>query len=480
MKTTLRYLKAIALGISIFAGMSASLAQTDSTSKRMLPEFNSIVISSNMDVKLTQGTENSISVEKGILDKKLITEVTDNVLYIKGKSDEDVTVTFAKLNKLELSSMGDVKSTNPITSDKLEVFLKGAAADIDLDVNVKELTTSIEGAGDVKYKGNADSHTMTIKGAGDINAYGLETNNSSIEIDGAGDAKLNVKQNLTGIIKGAGDIRYLAEPVIKDIKVIGVGDYGLKGSGKTDGSEATDTTKFKLGNRKVFIVNDENDSTSKKTDKKKFKIYWAGVGLGVNGYLNSNNQTAVPAGYDFLDLNYRKSINVSLNFWEQKIPIWKEHINIVTGMGWDISNYRFSSKNYKLTPDSNYISAVYDSSVSFKKNKLTASYLNVPILLQFDTKPFGKLQKTFHVSAGMVGSYRLGSHTKQVYEFNGVEYKPKTRDDFNLNTWRYSAMVRIGYGKLDFYASYALNSLFKKDQGPQLYPFTVGLTLASF
>jgi len=478
MKSKSNSLKAIFAGLLMFAGMTSLYAQTDSAAKRMLPDFNSIVINTTMDVKLTQGTENSISVKNGTLDKKLITEVKDNVLYLKGKSGDDVIITFNKLNKIEVLSSADVKSTNQISTDKLEVDLTGSASDIDMDVNVKELVTSIAGTGDVKYKGTADTHSIVVKGAGDVNAYNLETNNTNVEINGAGDARLNVKQNLTGTINGAGDVKYLSEPASKDIKVNGVGTYGLKSSGKVVEGEK-DTTRFKLGDKKVLIINEGNDSTKHKTRQDKFKIYWAGVGLGVNGYLNANHGTNVPAGYNFLDLNYRKSINVSINFWEQKIPLWKRHINIVTGLGWDISNYRFSS-NYKLKPDSNFISGVYDSSVTFKKNKLVTSYLNVPLLLQFDTNPFGKLRSTVHLSAGVVGSFRLGSHTKQVYEVDGVEYKPKTRDDFNLNTWRYSAMVRLGVGKFDVYATYALNGLFKKNEGPQLYPFTIGITLKSF
>jgi hypothetical protein len=38
-------------------------------------------------------------------------------------------------------------------------------------------------------------------------------------------------------------------------------------------------------------------------------------------------------------------------------------------------------------------------------------------------------------------------------------------------------MVRIGYGNLDLYASYALTSMFQKNEGPQLYPFSVGITI---
>ena len=478
MKTKSTVLKAIVTVIAIIAGMTSLIAQTDSLGKRKLPAFNSIVISATMDVKLTQGEENSISVKNGTLDKKLITEVKDNVLNLTGKSGDDIIITFTKLNKIEVLSSSDVKSTNQITSDKLEVNLAGSASDIDLDLNVKELITSIAGAGDVKYKGTADTHSIVVKGAGDVSAYNLETNNTNVEIDGAGDARLNVKQNLTGTINGAGDIKYLNEPATKDIKVNGVGTYGMKSSGKVAEGQK-DTTRFKLGDKKVLIINEGNDSTKQKAHKDKLKIYWAGFGLGVNGYLNAKNGTNVPAADNFLDLNYRKSINVSFNLWEQKIAIWKRHINIVTGIGWDISNYRFNS-NYALKRDTNYISGVYDSSVTFKKNKLVVSYLNVPLLLQFDTNPFGKLRSTVHLSAGVVGSFRLGSHTKQEYVIDGTDYTLKTRNSFDLNTWRYSAMVRLGVGKFDVYATYALNGLFKKNEGPQLYPFTVGITLKSF
>lgn len=487
MKTLSKYLRVAAGFFVLYFGISPVYAQTDNT-KKVLPEFTSIVVSSPVDFTLSQGSESSISVKDGNIDD-LKAEVTEGTLYIKGKPSDDVVISFSKLNKLELQSTCDVKTTGLITSDKLEVYLKGAASDLELNVNINELVTLIEGAGDIKYTGTADSHSLTIKGAGDVNAYGLETNTTNVEINGAGDAKLNAKQDLKGTINGAGDITYLNEPVTKDIKVNGVGSYGLKGSEKNsqvgNAEQKYDTIKFNLGDYDVYMVKDLKgvnglEKPKRDTVKDNFNIYWAGIGLGVNGYLNSSNEPKTPTGYDFLDLNYRKSINFSLNFWEQKIPLWKKHINIVTGMGFDISNYRFSSKNERLAQDTNYISAIYDTTVAYKKNKLVATYLNVPLLLQFDSNPFGKHDKTVHISAGVIGSVRLGSHEKQVYEINGSNFNPKTRDDFNLNPFRYSAMVRVGVGKIDLYASYALNTMFKKNEGPQVNPFTVGLTLVGF
>ena len=330
MKTTLKYMKPFAATFAIFAATISVFAQTDNL-KLTLPEFTSIVISSPMEVKLSQGTENSVSISEGNIQDIIKAEVKDNVLYLKGKPEE-LTINFIKLNKIQLLANSDVESINQINSDKLEIYLKGAASDIDLDLNVNELFSSIEGAGDIKYKGIAGSHVIEIKGAGDVNAYNLVTTSTNITISGVGDAKVNVVQDLKGTINGAGDIKYLSEPATKDIKVNGVGSYGLKGLEKNLQTDKTknnyDTIKFNLGDYNVYMIKDSigvngiekpKRDTAKNLDK--FNIYWSGIGIGVNGYLNANNETKVPLGYDFLELNYPKSINVSLNFCEQKIPI---------------------------------------------------------------------------------------------------------------------------------------------------------------
>lgn len=475
---TQKYLRMLAIaGFSVISGITAAYAQTESN-KLALSDFSSIVISSPAEVRLVQGTENSVSVNEGNINELVNTEVKDNTLYIK-KAKDDITISFIKLSRLELLSQCEVKCGTPINGDNLEVDLKGAASEADLEVNVKNLTTTIEGAGDIDYKGTADSHKLTVSGAGDVSAYDLATSSTDVTINGAGDARIDAKQEIKGVINGAGDITYKSEPASKDIKVNGVGSYGAQGQEKN--SETGDTTKLLIGHKKVLIVGeDAHDSLKSHHDKDKFRTYWSGIGLGINGFLNSNNGFDVPAGYEYLDLDYGKSINVSVNLLEHNFQLWKNHINLVTGLGLNFANYRFTG-NYLLQPDLGYINAIEDTVVKYKKNKLSTLYLDVPLMLQFDTKTFGKKDKsTVHLSAGIVGSVRIGSHIKQTYEENGATYKPKTKDDFNLSPFRYSAMVRIGVGKVDLYASYALNGLFKEKEGPQLYPFTVGIMLVGF
>ena len=250
MKTNIYYMKKIiATGFAMLIGGISVTAQNDNT-KMALPEFNAIVVSTNGDIKLNQGTENSVSVKTGNIQDAVSAEVKDNVLYLR-KGNDDITVNFTKLNKLTLQSTCDVKSINQISSDKLEVFILGSS-DINMDVNAKELFTTIEGSGDAKYKGTAGSHTVAIKGAGDLDAYDLATTSTNIEISGAGDARVNATQDLKGVINGAGEITYYKEPVNKDIKVNGIGSYGVKG-GKEE-SKSGDTTKFKIADKTIWII----------------------------------------------------------------------------------------------------------------------------------------------------------------------------------------------------------------------------------
>ena len=146
-------------------------------------------------------------------------------------------------------------------------------------------------------------------------------------------------------------------------------------------------------------------------------------------------------------------------------------------MGFDFNNYRFSNNRYNLIKDSSHVAAVYDSAVTFKKNKLMVAYLDVPLLLQFDTDPIGKGHRTIHLSAGIVGGLRIGAHTKQEYEIGGTDFKPKIHDNFDLNPFKCSAMVRIGYGRLDLVCHLCIDPMFIKNEGPQVYPFSVGITL---
>ena len=84
------------------------------------------------------------------------------------------------------------------------------------------------------------------------------------------------------------------------------------------------------------------------------------------------------------------------------------------------------------------------------------------------------------IYSSVVGGVKLEKKKKMVYTVNGDKQKDKVKDDFNMSVLRYGFTARIGYRNLKLFANYYPTSLFEKGKGPELYPFSVGLTLLSF
>ena len=78
----------------------------------------------------------------------------------------------------------------------------------------------------------------------------------------------------------------------------------------------------------------------------------------------------------------------------------------------------------------------------------------------------------FRFYMGFKGGYLVNSHTK----FRDDESKIKVYNIKNLLTYRYGPTVRIGFKKVAIHAFYSLTSIFEEGKGPEIYPFSVGLT----
>jgi hypothetical protein len=172
-------------------------------------------------------------------------------------------------------------------------------------------------------------------------------------------------------------------------------------------------------------------------------------------------------------------LNFQLNPFEKDIHIYKNYVNLVIGLGFEWSQYEFSNKT-RLNADSSFTTGSIDSTNAFnyKKNRFKTTYVNIPVLLEFNTNK--NPEKAFHLAVGVIGGYRLGSRTRQVLEQNANDIKLVRKDSYNLNPFRVNAHASIGYHNFTLYADYALTSLFESGKGPELYPFTLGVKLVSF
>lgn len=249
---------------------------------------------------------------------------------------------------------------------------------------------------------------------------------------------------------------------------------------------AKDTIRITTKKKKIIIIareDDEEDSEEKKDTVSIHHIskqrwnHFAGIDLGINGFLSPENSVDLQKEAQFMDLNYSKSISVSINFMEYYIPIAKEKFGIMTGLGFEFNSYDLD-RSVSVFADEDTTIGVVDPTKDIEKNRFKSTMLNLPLM--FETNIGKDAEHSFHLAAGVMGSMRVGSKTKQIYDQSGKEYKVKNRTDFNMSPFRMNAVARIGYGDFTLFASYSLTPMFDKDKGPELYPFTIGISLVSF
>lgn len=529
MKTT----KQIVFIISVLALMAAytlTRAQEGEkdgiiTEERQLPSFNAIDAGGALEVILTTGESQKVNVEAEaeIMDK-IITEVKNDILYITSKdlklrkNTEDIKVYVTAVNLHTLTAHGatDINGESLIEAEKFVLDASGASS-VKLDLDVSSLRSKISGASDVILSGRAKEHNIHLSGAGSLKAKSLVTEKTDYLLEGASDAFLNVTKSLSGESKGASDVKYIGDP---ETSLVTKNEGSDEDGSDEDSERYRDSTKVKIagvdievyegddsvkvvvGDRELYVDEDGNVSYERRK-KKKFNGHWAGFDMGLNGYFNPDLNMSFPKESEYMDLRMTKSWAVHLNFFEQNVAFTRnKKLGMVTGLGINWNNYNFS-RDTRLNADSSQLTGLIDNDISIRKSKLTALYFDIPLLFEFQTNQYMK-KNSFHIGAGMVMGVRVSSHTKKYYDewnkdFSVTQYNPATEayeevyiatspnyaiateyDDFYMNPFKFDATVRIGWGVINLFANYSVNTLFKKDKGPELYPWTVGITFVSF
>ena len=229
-----------------------------------------------------------------------------------------------------------------------------------------------------------------------------------------------------------------------------------------------------------------SDGITVEKDKVKIKeskvtLKFGAVDLGLNSLQDKTDYNSAAAksflnvpdkfrNENLFDLRGGKSWNV--NVWPVLLgwnPVCntKQQIMIGTGVGIQMYNFRFN-KNVtyinEITPE------VYvDTIRSFSKNKLTVSYLSIPLMLNFKTKAGSKTWIVY--GAGITGGYLIASRNKQITSEDG---KQKNNNKFNLN--EFNACITAEFGLDDYFrlfASYQITPL--HENALVQHPMTVGI-----
>lgn len=265
-----------------------------------------------------------------------------------------------------------------------------------------------------------------------------------------------------------------------------------------------DTAILRMGNRRIIFIhnNDKNvttveisnqlkdkddddydvdiDDSYSSTDNnaltrkgnRHFYVGTLGLEFGINGFMDKDNSMSMSGDMAWLDLKQARSWNFNLYLWNHGFRFGSSNTGIVTGVGLAFNNYHFSKPvTLKLVNGITTIdSSFFD--ISVRRTKLSTFGIDVPLLLEFHI-PVSKYKK-INLSAGVIGQVRVTSKTKVVYDLNGDKHKQRNGSDFNMTTLKYMLTARLGYDDWYLFANYSPISLFEKDKGPEVYPFSIG------
>jgi len=194
-----------------------------------MSEFTGVKMTVSGEVFITQGNDFEVKVrgQENILDLLEIDIQNDTweiefdkcVRNIEGF---EVFITMPEIQYLAVSGSGLIRGENTFELNDLETKITGSG-DIDLSLEADQIESKISGSGKLFLEGTATNHTLKINGSGDLRAFDLEAEDTSIEINGSGDAEVRVNDDLDVDIAGSGDVLYKGEPSIS-VKITGSGE----------------------------------------------------------------------------------------------------------------------------------------------------------------------------------------------------------------------------------------------------------------
>jgi len=428
-------------------------------------------------------------------------------------------VTVPSLSLIHASGASVVKSADTLGGQMFKVIASGAA-NVNLMLNFQEIEAYASGAADLYLTGKTKKLTAVASGAADIKTGRLVADSVFAKASGASDIRVNAQKFLSKDVSTAASVK-LVNGSQKTIQVPKPGEhtrvvvYGnpVSAANWNDTTRVNvgsihvevidgDTTKVTLGGH-TLIVDGNGDVKWKRTRPVRFNGHWAGVDIGINGYFTPSFNTDFGKSYSYLNQRYEKSINVNVNIFEQNIAFNKaKTIGLVTGIGLSFNDYRFTNPTY-LSPDSNEMSGFYMRNVNVRKSKLSLFYLTVPVIFEFQTNN-PRRSRRFFVGVGMLINARLRTHTKIYFNEPNKQYYledpangtllpgyyttpnranrniVKSVNSFNLQPFRFDATLRIGYGIISLYTTYALNQMFLKGQGPALNQWSAGISISGW
>jgi|GEM_PF-5492107 len=195
----------------------------DLTKEFQIVNFNSISISTGINVYLTQDSVEKISVigpEVLLNDMILVKEASGNLKmemnnYLLqnwkwGKNEPlKVLISFKNLNQISLNNSASISSLNVLNFDNLCINLDDAS-NSKFDLTANNLTVNLNNGSDIRLLGSTISLNIEASNGCNIKAFELTANNVKAELTNGSDGEFNALYALNVFANNKSDVQYIA------------------------------------------------------------------------------------------------------------------------------------------------------------------------------------------------------------------------------------------------------------------------------
>lgn len=224
------------------------------------------------------------------------------------------------------------------------------------------------------------------------------------------------------------------------------------------------------GNDKSSVLIKDQDA--KKDSKSKKRKSGGGFDLGWSNYIDNTNYTQaassgdVASGIGASDLKLKLGSSRNVNIWllMDEAPLIKKTLQLQYGFGLELNNYFLDKQHVYVGKNPTY---VYATTTSYKKAKLAADYLSVPLMLKLNLTPNRK-SNPFTIAGGVSGGFLYAARFKTK---NSGDIT-KIRSDFDLQRFKFSYVGELGLGPIKLYGSYAMKDMFRNELN--MTPYAIG------
>ncbi len=187
---------------------------------RTVSGFTGLSVSSGIDVYLTQGNSEKLTLEANGVDEDRVMSVVENgvlKLYIDRKNGMNwnfgrsnyvkAYLTFKQLTNLQASGGADVFGQGRLSFNDLNLEASGGS-DVKLDLKADKLNVSASGGADAILQGSARTLNANGSGGADLDARKLTVEVCNANSSGGSDVYVNASRELSMKASGGSDIYY--------------------------------------------------------------------------------------------------------------------------------------------------------------------------------------------------------------------------------------------------------------------------------